>query len=300
VLAVVILVAIVVAVRGDLGFGRHVPTRATPPVASPPPPSQYMAVPAAPAHAVPTPQAVPGTAPPLDADFAQLQTQLHAVIGMAFAAVGGGQEPHLLGEGQPGPAWSTIKVPLTMAALRAQDSPQTTAAMTAAITESDNAAAESIWEGLGDPDTAATKVEAVLKGYGDQTRVESVKVRKEFTAFGQTMWPLGNQVRFIAGAVCDSQNEPIFSLMGHVAADQSWGIGTIPGTEFKGGWGPSQSGQYLVRQIGVLTTATGKVAVALAAQPDSGSFADGTKDLTTMAMMLERHLGELPAGQCAH
>ena len=82
----------------------------------------------------------------------------------------------------------------------------------AAITESDNAAAESIWEGLGDPVTAARKVEDVLKEAGDSTTVQSQKVRPEFTAFGQTYWPLIDQARFLAFAVCDNRNAPSSSL----------------------------------------------------------------------------------------
>ncbi len=54
--------------------------------------------------------------------------------------------------------------------------------------------------------------------------------------------------------------------MSQVAPNQTWGIGDIAGAEFKGGWGPSPSGKYLVRQIGVLTTPAGKVAVAIAAK----------------------------------
>ena len=60
--------------------------------------------------------------------------------------------------------------------------------------------------------------------------------------------------------------------MGQVEPSQTWGIGGIPGSEFKGGWGPSPSGKYLVRQIGVLTTPAGNIAVAIAAEPESGSF----------------------------
>jgi hypothetical protein len=55
---------------------------------------------------------------------------------------------------------------------------------------------------------------------------------------------------------------------------------------------------YLVRQIGVLTAPAGKIAVAIAAEPASGSFDDGTKDLNEVAKWLTEHLGALPVGQC--
>jgi hypothetical protein len=237
----------------------------------------------------------------LQADFAQFEPALHATTaGIAVGAVGSTDAPTTLGDWSTGPAWSTIKIPLALAALRQDDSHTVTDPMKAAITESDNAAAESIWATLGDPVDAAAKVQDVLKQTGDQeTIVPSKKKRQEFTIFGQTDWSLTHQVQFISSAVCDNANTPILALMGQIEPGQSWGIGTIPGTQFKGGWGPSTEGKYLVRQFGVITTPSGgEIAVALAAEPASGQFADGTTDLTEMAKWLTDHLGWLPAGQC--
>jgi hypothetical protein len=246
----------------------------------------------------PAPSAASDAALGMTADFARLQATLNAAAGIAVSAVGSGQDPMTLGDWQSGVAWSTIKVPLIIAALRQRDSPTVTAAMRAAITESDNAAAESVWASLGDPVTAAHKVEDVLRQTGDPTTVQWQKVRPEYTAFGQTDWSLANQARFVSAAVCNRANAPVFDLMGQIEPDQSWGIGTIGGTQFKGGWGPSPAGSYLVRQIGVLTTAHGRIAVALAAAPASGKFDDGTAALTAMASWLTAHLANLPSGQC--
>jgi len=232
----------------------------------------------------------------LTADFTHLEAGLHAVAGIAVAPVGSPQTALTFGDWRSGPAWSTIKVPLVIAALREQHA--VTGEMSAAITESDNAAAESIWAKLGDPVTAAHRVEAVLRQTGDPTTVQWQKVRPEFTAFGQTDWPLTDQVRFTAAASCDSADAPIFALMGQIAPDQRWGIGTVSGARFKGGWGPSPTGAYLVRQLGVLAGPNGMVAVALAAAPASGHFDDGAADLTEMTTWLTAHLGALPAGRC--
>lgn len=210
----------------------------------------------------------------------------------------GNQTELTLGDWQSGPAWSTIKVPLAIAALRNQGSGQVTDDMRAAIIESDNAAAESIWASLGDPETAAGEVEKVLQEAGDYTTVESQKIRPEFTAFGQTIWPLTEQARYLAFAACDNTSQPILDLMGEVEANQSWGLGRISGTKFKGGWGPSLSGSYLVRQIGLLKTPTGTASVAVAAEPNSGAFDDGVNDLNEVADWLKQHLADLPAGTC--
>ncbi|UMB71233.1 hypothetical protein [Mycobacterium paraterrae] len=234
----------------------------------------------------------------LIAEFAQLEPTLHAVAGVEVSAAGAGHTPIRLGQWQSGPAWSTIKVPMAIAALREKRPPLVTGAMTAAITESDNAAAESVWASLGDPVTAAHKVDDVLRQAGDPTVVQSQKVRPEFSASGQTEWALADQVRFLSVALCDSANDPIFALMGRIQADQRWGLGSIPGSRFKGGWGPTETGGYLVRQMGVIAGSNGMVAIALAARPDSGRFEDGTAALTEMAGWLTAHLSALPAGRC--
>lgn len=234
----------------------------------------------------------------LAADFARLQSSLHSTAGIAISAVGSSQEPLVFGDFRSGAAWSTIKVPLVIAALRAEHPPAVTPAMTAAITESDNAAAESLWASLGDPETAARAVDAVLRNAGDPTPVQSRRIRPEFSAFGQTDWALTEQVRFVSQAWCDGTNSPVFDLMGHVDAAQRWGIGVIDGARFKGGWGPSETGSYLVRQLGVLVTPAGGTAVAIAAQPESGRFEDGTADLSKIAEWLTSHRAALPAGRC--
>ena len=296
-LALALLLVGAVIVATGVVIGRHFSPHASAPGPTPSPTRTGVVSPGTPSASPPT-NSSSNELTALVADFAQLQSQVHAEIGIAVSAVGSGASPQTLGDWQTGPAWSTIKVPLVIAALRQENPPQVTAAMKAAITESDNAAAESIWEGLGDPVTAAHKVEDVLKEAGDSTTVQSQKVRPEFTAFGQTDWPLIDQARFLAFAMCDNRNAQIFSLMGQVEQDQRWGMGTIPDAQIKGGWGPSPSGSYLVRQIGILSTPTGTIAVAMAAAPASGSFADGTHDLTEVANWLTAHLAALPAGHC--
>jgi hypothetical protein len=246
------------------------------------------------------PRIIPGSPAALVRDFAQLQTSVKGPIGIALAPVGGPGTPLSLGDWHSGAAWSTMKVPLVIAALREEDPPHVTAEMTAAITQSDNAAAEAIWAGLGDPATAAAKVQAVLAEAGDSTAVQSRRVRTQYSAFGQTDWSLSEQVRFLSVAACDSRNAPVLTLMGHVAKDQRWGLGNIAGTRFKGGWGPSVSGAYLERQIGLIATPTGVSAVAVAAETTSGSYTDAVRDLNVIARWLLDHLAMLPSGHCRH
>jgi hypothetical protein len=242
----------------------------------------------------------PGSTAALISDFPRLQTSVHASIGIALEPLGGSETPLSLGDWRTGPAWSTIKVPLVIAALREESSPHVTDQMAAAITRSDNAAADRVWAGLGDPETAAGKVEAVLVETGDPTRVQFRKVRTDFSVYGQTDWPLTEQVRFLSAAACDLRNTPVFSLMGQIEKDQRWGLGAIVGARFKGGWGPSRVNKYLVRQMGVIVTPAGASAVAVAVEPQSGLFTDGIRVLNQIAEWLSDHIIMLPSARCPH
>ncbi|MFV9431593.1 hypothetical protein ACNJ7K_24045 [Rhodococcus aetherivorans] len=249
------------------------------------------------APAVPAPAASPDAAGAavggLD-QFGAFAQQLAARVGLAIVPVGGGQAL-TGGDYMSDVAWSTIKVPLAMAAL-ASDPTQVDNA-TAALTVSDNSAAQAMWDSLGSGVAAATAVQQVLAGYGDvTTMVQPEVVRPGYTAFGQTVWPLVDQAQFAAAMPCRDDAAAVLSLMGQISPDQSWGLGRLPGAHFKGGWGPDESGGYLVRQFGVVDTASGQVAVSVAVAPDSGTFEDGIAVLDQVATWLAPRLAALNVG----
>ncbi|MGA9373746.1 MAG: hypothetical protein WBV64_01735 [Mycobacterium sp.] len=128
--------------------------------------------------------------------------------------------------------------------------------------------------------------------------VQASRIRPDYSAFGQTIWSLTDQERFLAKAACDSRNASVLDMMTHIEASQRWGLGTIGGSAFKGGWGPSIAGEYLVRQFGIVTTPTGTFAVALAAEPVTGSFDDGIAALTAIAQWVSSNLQHWPVGTC--
>ena len=99
-----------------------------------------------------------------------------------------------VGTWSAGVAWSTIKVPLAIAALRSDRRRAARDLVVKAITESDNPASEELWSQLGDPADAARQVQAVIREAGDTaTVVESRRLRRGFTAFGQTQWSLAGK-----------------------------------------------------------------------------------------------------------
>ncbi|KZM70147.1 serine hydrolase [Nocardia terpenica] len=244
---------------------------------------------------------VPAT---LAADFANLQQDLHGTVGLAVMRVGG-DHALTLGTWTTGIAWSTIKVPLALAALR-HDPVGLTDTATAAITASDNDAAQALWEALGGGNQAADAVEAVLREAGDTTTDIAQRHNPDGQvsvddplAFGSTVWTLLDQVRFASRLPCLHHASRVVDLMGQITSSQSWGLGAFVGAEFKGGWGPDDvTGNYLVRQFGLVPTWSGQLAVALAAQPDSGLYDDATAMLDKLAALLARHVHELGGGEC--
>lgn len=209
-------------------------------------------------------------------------------VGVAYAVAGRGGVILMLGTWRTGPAWSTAKVPVAIAAGR-HPTDDTQQFIQAALTRSDNAAAEALWAQLGGGERAASLVDAQLRRLGDsETRIQASRVRPPFTPFGQTTWSLDAQVRVAARLSCsrDPVDRSILDAMGQVVAEQHWGLGRFAGSAVKGGWGPNPAGQYLVRQFGVINVEGNTLAVAMAVEPTDGSFASGTAVLDVMSAWL--------------
>lgn len=243
------------------------------------------------------PLASPASAEPLQASFAQLAGTIPATVGVAYAPAGQ-NGAGTLGTLQNGVAWSTIKVPLAIAALHA-NRPNAQDLAARAVTASDNDAAEQLWSSLGPAPQAAQQVQAVLRAGGDTgTAVESRRLRPEFSVFGQTQWPLARQAVFAAHLPCMAAAAPVVSLMRNTVPDQRWGLASLS-VPSKAGWGPGRGGGYLVRQFGVVHAPAGDLGVALAAEPKDGSFESGIAALNQLTQWLSAHAAELPGGRCA-
>ncbi|MTJ61862.1 hypothetical protein GL309_10100, partial [Nocardia seriolae] len=118
-------------------------------------PDKTSATAAAPTNTIPaTVMALPGT---LAWDFVNtLAPTLPGKTGLALLPVGG-DKAVALGDWTTGPGWSSMKVPLTLAALR--KNPGNQGAAVNAIEYSDNTAADTLWQSLGTPEVAAQAVQ---------------------------------------------------------------------------------------------------------------------------------------------
>ncbi len=217
-----------------------------------------------------------------------------AEVSVALAPVGGQEQPQVVGEAPGLVSWSTIKVPLSLAVIRAGQSHP--ADIDAALTASDNEAARRLWEGLGAGAPASQAVQQQLRRGGDErTRIPTVATVPGYSPFGQATWHLRDQATFTSLLPCLSGATSVTDAMGRVADGQRWGLGGIDGARFKGGWGPTPEG-YVVRQLGLLPGTKGEGAAAL--QVRTGTYEQGTAIADEIADVLRRHGRDLPTGSC--
>jgi hypothetical protein len=227
---------------------------------------------------------------------AALESSTGAQLGVAWLAAGGeAAGVASAGSWSTGHAWSTVKVPIAIAALDAHGA-SADAAAGLAITQSDNAAAGQLWDLLGADRPAADATEAVLRAGGDlATAVQPAKTRPEFSAFGQTLWDLRAQAGFAAQFPAGESADRVWELMGQIDSSQRWGLGRFDGAHFKGGWGPDDSG-YVVRQFGQVPVGGGCTAIAVGAW--APTFAAGTRALDQLADTLAALSAQFPTGTC--
>lgn len=239
--------------------------------------------------------AVPDTAG-LTASFDGLAEQIPGEVGVAIFD---GNNVMSFGSWSTGPAWSTIKVPLAIAAAR-RDAGASAPLIERAITASDNAAADQLWASLGDPGSAAAAVHQVLAdGANPDVQVQAEQVRPPYSPYGQTVWGQTDAARFAWSLPCIGGAESVLAQMRNITADQQWGLAAVGNTAAKGGWGPDPDGNYLARQIGVVDIKGGSVGVAIAATPDDGTFETATALLNNLANWVIQNSAGLGARSCS-
>jgi len=237
--------------------------------------------------------------------IADLEDALGAVLGVAVAVAGADGVPgreDAAGSIRTGPAWSTAKVPLALAALTEHPGATTDQLVSRAIRLSDNDAAQRLWDAWSSPRQAARAVAAVLRAGGDETTtVPSAPQRTGYSVFGQTDWSLALQARFAADLACLPHANAVLQHMHHVGDNQRWGVSPADGftdVARKGGWGPDANGTYLVRQLAIAEVDGHRIGITLAARSAGGSFDDGTHDLDRLSHWLGSRLRIREDGRC--
>lgn len=224
----------------------------------------------------------------LDATVADVTAAFDGELGVATV---GERGPVTAGFADATPAWSTMKVPIAVAATRTQ--PGLESDVRAAITVSDNEAAGRLFDAVG-PDA----VDSVLSEAGVPAQVNMVDLRPEFSTFGQTLLSVADEAVLADFLPCVDGSGSVLGYMGQVEASQRYGLGAV-GALFKGGWGPDTAGNYHVRQLGLIPRGDGVwSSVALTAIPADGTYETGQAMLTAAATRLAEASPALPAARC--
>ncbi|QYH20066.1 hypothetical protein JKI95_03350 [Corynebacterium aquatimens] len=217
------------------------------------------------------------------AELDQLVRAVEARHGGRASISVAGVEGHLTaGDNRPVGAYSTMKVPSAIAALRKD--PGTYPDARAAVTRSDNDAAHRLNNVVSGRDLADVIAQA-----GSRT-TNSAGWRMD------TLWTTADQAQFASGVRCVPGHEPVLAMMGEIVPDQRWGLGRIPGARFKGGWADSPDG-FVARQFGLIPGPHGDVAVAITAV-NRGGYQASVATLNELADGIARQSGDLPRARC--
>ncbi len=209
-------------------------------------------------------------------------------VGVSVRAAGGVVHA---GELQDLRAWSSIKVPVAVAAeqkaLQTGGGDDIAADVDAAITASDNDAALRLWDSLGDTDEdSARYVDVVLRQAGDPTKTVADRGRSDYEGFGDDRWTLDNQVIFADRLACLTGAGPVLDAMGRISDEHRHGAGELPGALFKGGWGADADGTYLLREFGLAGDEGARVPFAVAVTTADGSDATARDAVADLAQRL--------------
>lgn len=248
----------------------------------------------APGSASPTPSATPMTPAGLRSELTGLVSD--SSVDLQVVVAGTGTSAVSVGEVDADTAWSTMKVPIAIAAL--QNGSTEMGDVKEAITLSDNDAAIDLWDSLGAGTGAADTVQTVIRRFGDSdTTVQPDGQDGSDEPFGMTQWRAVDQVRFVEGLACttDPSAVKVRGYMGQIDPSEQFGLAGIHPSMVKAGWGDEDDGDYTVRQMAILPHNDGYSAVTFIAQgPEDGV----DRTVADLKVWFTAHIKDLPVRHC--
>ena len=198
----------------------------------------------------------------LDRAVDKTARKYHAKVGVAISA---GDDTIAVGDKGKGPVWSTIKVPIAIAALK---DGADKSLVDLAIKESDNDAAYSLWSQVQWHEGSADKaVEELLEDYGSHADIHN-------TAFGYSTWSLKDQAVFGAELPCIEEADYVHKVLKDIVSWQKIGLSKEKRTRAKSGWGLDEDeNEYTYRQFGVHEVTGKRIGVALSVVTDGEDYA---------------------------
>ncbi|MGP5653735.1 hypothetical protein [Candidatus Corynebacterium faecigallinarum] len=237
----------------------------------------------------------------IEASLAGIVEDISAEFGVQTGATmrAGGGIVHA-GELQDIPALSSIKVPVSVAAvqdklLTGAPVEEQDADIDAALTRSDNDAALRLWESLGSDEESAVAVGGVLSQAGDPTDTLRDRDLDTYEGFGDITWSLDHQVIFANLLACLNGAEQPLDAMGRLVDEHRGGLGQLPEARVKGGWGYDADDQFILREFGLAGPAQAQVPLAVAVIPEDGQEETARKAVGEMARRLAPVVDEASA-----
>ncbi|MEY8566933.1 hypothetical protein [Corynebacterium sp.] len=205
-----------------------------------------------------------------------------------------------VGELQDAPALSSIKVPVSVAAVQkslrdGQPVEDLVPDIDQAITVSDNDAALRLWQTLGNDDEAAGELGAVLGQGGDPTDTTVDWSRDDYEGFGDIAWTLDHQTIFANRMACVLGSEQALDAMGRLTEEHSTGLAQLEGARVKGGWGDTADDSFILREFGLVGPVGAQVPVAVAVIPEDGSEETARAAVSEMARRIAPLVDEASA-----
>lgn len=254
-----------------------------------------------PAATSPTSSPPPSGARPAPSSPPILRSQLAALVAdsgvdLQIVVAGTGFTATSVGKVDQDTAWSTIKVPIAIAAMTT-GSPDPDD-VEQAISVSDNDATMHLWSLLGEGTGAADTVQKVISRLGDsRTVVLPDDDAGPDQPFGMTRWRATDQLRFTEGLACatDAASVRVRGHMARIDPSEQFGLAGIHPSMVKGGWGIEDDGDYTIRQMAVLPHGGGYSAVVFIAQGPQG---DVDRTVATLRTWFTAHRDDLPLRRC--
>lgn len=233
----------------------------------------------------------------LDSIVSDIAETYDATVGLSLRA--GGGVVHV-GDVEDARAWSSVKVPIALAAVQHQlaagddgDVDALSDDITLALTRSDNDAALRLWQSLGTDEESSVAVDGVFRQAGDPTDAEYDRGREDYGGFGDIHWTLDNQVIFANRLACLDGADKVLDPMGHVVEEHRRGLGLLPDARFKSGWGEEPDGSFLLREFGLVGAAGSQIPVALAVLPGDDTEATARDAAGALAEALSPVIADL-------
>ena len=179
------------------------------------------------------------------------------------------------------PSWSTIKVPIALAAQEHCDVSDEAlhTLIKAAIEWSDN-------------DSASTLLDCVGTEHVEEEVAEAGASINANAAFGRSEWPLASAARYGWYLSTRDEDNEVIVAMYNVVDEQQWGLGAFDNAAFKGGWsGDRRDGSWHSRQFGFVPVDDTALGVAIAARSPDGSDTDTIEALDQLTAALAKQLG---------